>query len=73
MVSNDLPQVFNKKTAAQIYIFFCVFRKELGQIVKSHTTTTILSIGQQKFISVVALYFCGDYGSREIFPKENCP
>ena len=42
MVSNCLPQVLNKRTAAQnMSILLCVFIKELGHIVKNHTMTII--------------------------------
>ena len=55
MVSNGgLPQVLNKNTAAQnLSILFCVFIKELEQIVKNHTMTIISLRWPTK------IYFCG--------------
>ena len=46
MVSNGLPQVPHKKTAAQnMSILVCVFIKELEQTIKNHTMT-IINFGQ---------------------------
>ena len=55
MVSNDLPQVLYKKTAARdMSILFCVFIKELGQIVKNQIMTIISWRWRTK------IYFFGD-------------
>ena len=38
LLSNNLPEVLNKKCNTKYVILFCVFLKKLWQIVKNHTT-----------------------------------
>ena len=48
MIRNNLPQVLNKKTAAQnMSTLFCFFIKELGQIVKNYHDNYFLMLAKK--------------------------